>query len=192
MIEIGISDQVWDLAADFVRKYFPEENIAKKFYCEDRVPNMQGLLGELAFIDWLQLMPVDEYMEMRPTFRRNKGIDLVVGNYKIDIKTPTLRVPPKKYHRILIEKALVDKHITDIFACQFIIRPEMNKIYFMGYATPEDVLAFGEPRKAGEALYGSVAAGYDGYLIACEHLQAPETLKGELAGLKIGDPLMAH
>ena len=130
-------------------------------------------------------------MEIMPAFRP-RGVDLVVGEYRIDIKTPSLRVPPKRYHSFLIEKSLVEKGVTNLFVCQYSVRPEMQMLYLVGYATAEDVIAFGKEKKIGENLYGCVSARYDGYLVASEHLNDPEGLKALFAGKPIGDPLMTR
>jgi len=56
MIEIQVSDKIWDLAADYVRQspYRDEmKNIGKqRFWTEGRTPNMQGVIGELGFVEW--------------------------------------------------------------------------------------------------------------------------------------------
>jgi hypothetical protein len=160
-----------------------------RFWIEGSNPNFQGLIGELAFATWLGAMPIEKYIEQRPIYKRDKGKDIVVGKYRIDVKTPALRVTPKSYHSFLIEAALVENNVADLYACQFVIKPDFKEVYLMGFGTPEDIMAFGQKKMKGDTIYGRVVAGYDGYLISAQHLQSPDDWKIKLKGLQINDTL---
>lgn len=195
MIKIDVASETWDLALAHCQQYFPEERVANhpshRFWVDGTNPNFQGILGELAFVQWLGAVSVEDYLNQRPVFKRDKGKDIVVGKYRIDIKTPALRVLPKPYHKFLIEDALVEMNVADLYVFQFIITPEMREVYLMGFATPRDIIALGEKKIKGDTIYGKVTAGYNGYLVSADLLGSPEELKLMLKGLKVGDTLVS-
>lgn len=194
MEKIEVSKEILDKARAHCEQYFPLEKVANhpshRFWVEGSNPNLQGLIGELAFVSWLDCgMTIDQYLEQRPVFKRDKGKDLVIGRYKIDVKTPALRVTPKPYHKFLVEDALVENKVADLYVFQFLIKPEMTECYVMGFATPSDLLALGEKKQKGDVIYGKVTAGYNGYLMPADLLGSPDELKLTLKGLTCGDIL---
>lgn len=194
MDTIPITDELWDKALAHCKANFPDEPVVasgKRHWLEGNNPNFQGVIGELAFIAWLGGIPLDKYLDQRPVFKRDKGKDMVIGKYRIDVKTPALRVTPRKYHKFLIEDALVEKNIADIFVCEYAVKPDLKEIYLMGFCTPRDVLALGEKKEKGETIYGKVTAGYSGYLMQADLLGEPDELRLMLKGLTISDTLTA-